>query len=455
MSSLDPNDPFDDGQPWQSVPSTYLSAAQKKKKNNDSASTTFGNEAPIRYEENLSESQPIHLALPTSPTIPLAQPSAPSLEAAIRTTTTTATATYKTTTRAGESSHQGMFEDAPPSYEATIIKDIPQLHDNYDHLRGPPGQRGLDIKTRIPLDSTPSSHYYQSGSGSGSGGPSRPDPSSSLPPTQTAQYGAISPSSSSSPLAQPSAPNLLQGQVSYGREDDALHSRDVDRLLGTEAESPHTYAQHDDEDDAPESHWSIVGDGKAWMGLAYNIAVIFPWALFCFVWTLVTAIIAAVSMIIPPIGYLCMVATVTSWRALARVDLVVSRSLVDYKALEKYTHRTAKVFVGLPKPIFESGTAIARRRQQRYRNLWDRGAAHLWATVSDQHTISVLFYFLLWKFMFALAVFVLVVTLGSLAVPFLICLLPTLLLVSRMMILWQFRWAVFWLAEKTQPIALP
>ncbi|KAF9947633.1 hypothetical protein BGZ65_008667, partial [Modicella reniformis] len=45
-------------------------------------------------------------------------------------------------------------EEAPPSYEAIIAKDndITQLHDNYDHLRGPPGQRGQDIKIRIPTE---------------------------------------------------------------------------------------------------------------------------------------------------------------------------------------------------------------------------------------------------------------------------------------------------------------
>ncbi|KAF9114506.1 hypothetical protein BGX27_010656 [Mortierella sp. AM989] len=444
MSSFNPNDPFDNGQQWQNVPSNSAWSS-------NIASTT----------QSLQEfEQPF---IPEAPATPLIQPTAPTLPhtTAVATTTastpspppTTATIVTAIPSAAVESPETivsatpVMFEDLPPSYEAAIIKDRPQIHDNYDHLRGPVGQRGVDIKTRIPLDSTPASHYQSSGGGSGGAGgsSSRPEGQDS---NSGARYGSISPpNSSSSRLAQPSAPNVLHGQVSQGREDDDLHSRDVDRLLGPSTD------HHGEELEEPESHWGIVGDGKAWMGLAYLIVILFPWALFCFVWTLVTGIVAAVTMIVPPIGYLFLVTTITSWRALARADLVVSRSLVEWNVRERYPHTQARIFI--PVPPSQGPQGSRRSRSRRSKNMWHRGSEHLKATVGNKHSISTMFYFLIWKFIFALVVFPFILVSTVLTVPFMICLLPTLLIVSRKLINGQFRWAVLWLTEKSQPIALP
>ncbi|KAF8980243.1 hypothetical protein BGZ46_004463 [Entomortierella lignicola] len=442
MSSYNPEDPFDNGQPWQNVTSHSTWSG-----NNLTSAAAEGEthipEAPVTQQlvQPTAPMPPNHTAIPTAV---LQSP----VSVATTSQGTSASEVRNTNANTVEST---LFDDLPPSYEAAIIRDRPQIHDNYDHLRGPVGQRGVDIKTRIPLDSTPSSHYQSGGSGSGSnsggvGSSSRPEASEN----PGARYGSISPPQSTSSrlnnIAQPSAPNILHGQVSQGREDDELHSRDVDRLLGPSSDG------HEFEE--PESGWGIVGSGKAWLGLAYLIFILFPWSLFCFIWTLVTGIISAITMIVPPIGYLFLIATITSWRALARVDLVISKSLVSWQVSEKYPHAQARIFVALPESS-QSLQSTRRSRSRRSKNLWQRGSEHLKATLCNKHTFGSMSYFLIWKFIFALVLFPIILLFIVVAIPFMVCLLPSLLAFARMLINWQFRWAVFWLAEKKQPIALP
>ncbi|KAF9161983.1 hypothetical protein BGX21_002201 [Mortierella sp. AD011] len=420
MSTFDSEDPFDSGQQWQNVPthSTW-----------DNLTSTTA----VTVEEETF--------IPEAPTTQLVQPSAPVLPHSIDTPTTATPPSEVETARADitEPARPAHLDDLPPSYEAAIIKDRPQIHDNYDHLRGPVSQRGVDIKTRIPLDSTPASHYQSGGSGSGSNGAGSSSRQEGQDGESGARYGSISPS-------------RLHGQVSQGREDDELHSRDVDRLLGP-SNDPNHAEYHNRRHEEPETGWGIVGVGRVWVGLAYLLVILFPWALFCFVWTIVTGLIAAITMIVPPIGYLFVIATITSWRALARVDIVVSRSLVTWHVREKHPHVLAKIFVRLPEshpaPL-PPGTRRSRRK-----NLWQRGADHLKATIGNKHSFTAMSYFLIWKAVFALLAFPIVLVFSVLTIPFMVCLLPSLLIFCRMLINWQFQWAVFWLAEKKQPIALP
>ncbi|KAG0026070.1 hypothetical protein BGZ82_009647, partial [Podila clonocystis] len=401
------------------------------------------------------------------------------------TTTTTRTAT--TTSTSASSAHiaptqsithtqlieqttpSTAFEDEPPSYEH-IIKDLPQIHDNYDHLRGPPGQRGVDVKTRIPLDSTPASHY-QNGA-SGSGGPSAPRAAS--PDTR---YGAITQQPpSSSTLVLPSAPSALhsglQGQTALGREDDSHHFRAVDRLLGPDGQAStrpgsDTSSEHGDGEEEPPSHWSIVGESRVWIGLFFTVVVLLPWAVFCFVWTIVTLIIASVTMVVPPVGYFFAMATITSWRALARVDLAMATHLVTPQVRSKHPHKIEKVFVPVPDSVSSppahssstssdstNGTTTHRRSRIRRSNMWSKGSLHLNAAIKNKHTLKAMSYFMIWKMIFALPIFIVTVAFAGLTVPFLVCLLPSLLIVNRAFMGWQFRWSIVWLAEKKQPIIL-
>ncbi|KAG0210756.1 hypothetical protein BGX28_009031 [Mortierella sp. GBA30] len=440
MSGLDPADPFDNGQHWYDVPSNPRRNNYNSHAGAENSLSTSTPAAERRDHANLNIPTSAVTAAPTAPSTAPAEPTVPASLAA----PSVPTAVLSSQLPKQKSPQAAIYDDEPPSYEAAVIRDIPQIHDNYDHLRGPPGQRGVDIKTRIPLDSTPAS-YYQSSSAAG-----------------TAAVVAA---------AMPSAPVLLQGQVSEGRADDEAHARDVDRLLGPSHDHHHhqhqeqrRYPHHDrensDADDEPESHWGIVGKGKAWIALIFLLIVLLPWAVFCFVWTFSTLIIAAVSMIIPPLGYLIVIPVITSWRALARVDLVVSRALVARNVREKHPYSTSPVFVMPAEPFSEwnavQGYHQTRRRTRRQaRNMWDRGAKHLKATVNNKHTVKGMFYLMIWKMFYALPVFIVVVVFAVLTIPFMICLLPTLLILSRVLISWQFRWAVLWLTEKPQPISLP
>ncbi|KAF9280074.1 hypothetical protein BGZ68_007516 [Mortierella alpina] len=356
------------------------------------------------------------------------------------------------------------LDDAPPSYEAVITKDIPQLHDNYDHLRGPPGQRGLDVKTRIPTESLSASHYQSAGAGSSSGNRGTSEGYGSTFAGASGHLGIVhSPTSAQ-------APNLgLQGQIAL--DDDADHAQDVDRLLGADQESIGDLSTEGD-DSTDDSSWAIVGDGQAWMVLCYLIFVLLPWTIFCYGWTFCIMLFSFVAMIVPPLGYLFTIASVASWRALARVDLVLSEALVSGEIRQRYPHIKANVYIAaepgpawtaprlfgreLPLPEF-----IRRRLQSRHtargrraKNLWHRGAKHYRATVTDRHTIRSLFYFLIWKMMYAIPIFTVVLVYFCLTIPFMICLLPSLLSMSKVFANWQYRWAVTWLSEKPAPIVL-
>ncbi|KAF9572671.1 hypothetical protein EC968_009571 [Mortierella alpina] len=476
MSNFDPTDPYDNGHPWQDVPSNPARPPSSNghnhsdsHNNTNPATATGSSSAAAAHSRNLdSLNIPSAAAAVAAATATATAPSAPGPHAPVE-SVVSSSAPYPSTSSPippkQKLTHSSAYEDEPPSYEAAIVRDIPQIHDNYDHLRGPPGQRGVDIKTRIPLESTSASDYRPSSagpSGSAAGG-SRSDANQ--------HYGAIQQQRPSfANLAQPSAPALLQGQTSEGRADDEAHARDVDRLLGPSHNSthPHPHQGHhghhghdrsDMDDEEPDSHWSVVGDGKAWMALVYILVLLLPWALFCFIWTLGTLIVAAVSMIIPPLGYLVVIPVVTSWRALARVDLVVSRAMVARNVRERYRHSTAPVFVMPPEPVsaasWNTPSARHHRRRRQTKNLWHRGAKHLKATINNKHTVKSMFYLMFWKLFYALPIFLVIIVFSALTVPFMICLLPTLLILSRALINWQFRWAVVWLTEKPQPISLP
>ncbi|KAI1311909.1 hypothetical protein EDD11_003271 [Mortierella claussenii] len=388
------------------------------------------------------------------------------------------------------------YDDAPPTYEAVIIKDALQIHDNYEHLRGPPGQRGADIKGPIPVESLPSSAYYQSGGSFGGHGIG----SSS---TATLAAGSSSSSSSSSgPGAYREAPKLSFNTLGVHVEDveEGDFAQDVDRLLGPqqsgnssennsvgavhmsinqggieEEEYEREGSTHEDD-----SCWSVAGDEQAWAALGYMTILLLPWAVFCYAWTLIWALTAACTMIIPPLGYLFTIFSVTTWRALARADLVVSAALVSNNVRKKYPYIPAQIFIApepepgppawtpprlfgfeIPLPVFireklekrHVASHHRRRRSARRRNMWARGSKHLTATM-DRHTYASLVYFLVWKMIFAMMAFLMIWLMFSITLPFTICLLPTLLKVSKTLANWQYRWAVNWLSEKPAPIVL-
>ncbi|KAG0320163.1 hypothetical protein BGZ97_000601 [Linnemannia gamsii] len=369
--------------------------------------------------------------------------------------------------------NQPLPEEAPPSYDAVIAKDIPQLHDNYDHLRGPPGQRGRDIKDRIPSESIARFQSEQGGSSSSAG----PSISSSVAAAAAAgshgasspyepHYGATRVIAHSPTSAQAPPLGGLTGQIALGSESDEEFAQDIDRLLGQDGETTSF-----DDDPSERSCWTIVGDQNAWIALLFMLVVLLPWTIFCFAWVLTFGLVAMILMIIPPIGYLFTVFAVFSIRALARVDLVLSSLLVSDAIIAKYPYIASQVFIApepgpawqqpslfgytLPLPTFIRNRLESRHaaRNRRPKNLWHRGANHL-KTILDGHSTKGFFYFVLWKMMFAIPIFVVTVTLFALNVPFMVCFLPSLLNITKAFANWQYRWAVTWLTGKPSPIIL-
>ncbi|KAF9153082.1 hypothetical protein BG015_004098 [Linnemannia schmuckeri] len=531
MSAFDPSDPFDNGQPWQNVPSTqpvWPTLDQEDLNLSTPVLTPTPTPAPAPVVQPIPQTTatsflsgsaqapaqaPVQASAPpqahTSTTHSITEAvtslfhrhsqenPAPAVAGGSSSTSSTPTPglTAQKSKTAGKNAILG-DEEEPPSYESSVIRNVTtiphQIHDNYDHLRGPPGQRGVDIKTRIPLDSTPAEHF-QSGSGSGSnaGGSG----SQQQPPRQ---YGATTHSDASAPPTNSSssaassaatATRPFQGQPSHGRsDDDAQHSRDVDRLLGPNSSTHGNNARPNDEEEEPKTHWSIVGDGKAWTAFFYILFIVVPLSLFFFVWSMATLIISAVSMIFPPVGYFVVIATVTSWRALGRLDLVLSRALVPKDVRERHPYLTFDIFVtpgseecahhGIhsstsstsPPPTNATGApptsssasetyttaeGEVRQRRRKPRNVFDKSATHLSASFSNKHTLKTLSYLLIWKLVLAVPIFCIVVVFACLTLPLIFCLLPSLLIICRAFVHWQFRWAIIWLAERHKPIALP
>ncbi|KAF9179064.1 hypothetical protein BGZ51_005698 [Haplosporangium sp. Z 767] len=364
-------------------------------------------------------------------------------------------------------------DDSPPSYETVINKDIAQIHDTYEHLQGPPSQRGNDIKTAIPPESLPWSSNYQSagaGSSSSSSNGSGPSGASSSFSHASAPPGPIyvatvvplstydithSPTTTQAPLLG------LQGQIALG-EEETENADDMDRLLGTWNETDS--ASEDDPSD--KSCWSIAGNELAWINLGYMTFILLPWSCFCYAWTITVVMFAMIMMIIPPIGYFFTILAVTSWRALARADLALSSALVSDEIRQRYPFIKAQVYLEpepgpawtaprlfgyeLPLPGFIQRKMQSRHaaRSRRPKGLWRRGSKHLKAVVNDRHTISSMFYFMIWKMMFAIPVFMIVVIYFCLTLPFMVCLLPSLLSMVNVFAKWQYQWAVCWLGEK-------
>ncbi|KAG9067285.1 hypothetical protein KI688_012068 [Linnemannia hyalina] len=515
----DPSDPFDHSQPWHNVPSTQpvwptldqqdlnlstpvltpTPVAVQPATHTTATSSSGSVHAPVQAQAHTSTTHSITEAVTSlfhrHPQETPAPAHAPEVAGGSSSTPAEPTA-HKSKAAASKKGILGN-EEEPPSYESSVIRNATttphQIHDNYDHLRGPPGQRGVDIKTRIPLDSTPAEHF-QSGSGSGSnngaGG------SGSQPPRQygaTSQSGGASAPPASSSSSEATRP--LLGQTSHGRDDDdAKHSRDVDRLLGPNSSTHGNGARPDDEEDEePKTHWSIVGDGKAWTAFFYILFIVVPLSLFFFVWSMATLIISAVSMIFPPVGYFVVIATVTSWRALGRLDLVLARAMVPKDVRDRHPYQTFDIFVtpgseecehhGIhasasssshttdPTPAAAPGGAPptsssssetyttaegeVRQRRRKPRNVFDKSATHLGASFSNKHTLKTLSYLLIWKLVLAVPIFCVVVVFACLTIPLIFCLLPSLLIICRAFVHWQFRWAIMWLAERHKPIALP
>ncbi|KAF9972616.1 hypothetical protein BGZ73_004241 [Actinomortierella ambigua] len=375
-------------------------------------------------------------------------------------------------------------EDAPPSYEATVAKDIPQIHDNYDHLRGPRAVRGIEDKTRIPLDSTP--YFGPSGSTGGAGssssgaGSSSTNAGPSVPRNGSPAYGSFQQQQQQqqqqqrphSQMAQPSAPRLPElgrrGQIALDPDSPVEETNPAGGARGGHSQEADIQSYHSDEsDDHDDGCWSSVSEPRPWFALLFHVIVILPWAIFCQAWVLCVGIISFVSLIIPPIGYFLIIPAVTSWRALARADLVMSELLVSNSVRLRYGSSRAKyrVFVA-PEPINTPpwhltfmGTRIPipavfqtwrqQRAQRRSRGVWKQGVRHLKDTIKDRHTIKSFFYFAVGKFMLALFIFVVIVCFLSLSIPFMLCLLPTLLKLSTKFANLQYRWALTWLTEKS------
>ncbi|GBB88366.1 hypothetical protein RclHR1_14930005 [Rhizophagus clarus] len=71
--------------------------------------------------------------------------------------------------------------------------------------------------------------------------------------------------------------------------------------------------------------WPEVYNPNAWASIFYLVFWLPPWTLFCFVWIFCTGSISvAFSLAFPPLGYFFFIATVASWRSLARIEIITT-----------------------------------------------------------------------------------------------------------------------------------
>ncbi|KAF9584626.1 hypothetical protein BGW38_005807 [Lunasporangiospora selenospora] len=330
MSAFDSNDPFDNGQQWQSVQTSSATRswgeAQQEgsqvlrapQQTTTTTTTTTSSSSRIGSNTQDGEGGGRRVVSSTSSTTsePTAHESSSSKKSHGHNLVQSLFHSHSKAQTQEQTQGKASSDEQPPSYEASSIDSRPQLHDNYDHLRGPPGQRGVDVKTRIPLESEESG-------GAGAGSSSQAAAGAGVATAAgVASYGAAhgrSPSSGQQPQGS------LRGQRAIGPDqDDEAHARDTDRLLGPNHHDHH-HSDSESESDCSDSdaehgrangarrkrddpsHWSVVGKRQAWLSLLYTVLVLVPWAGFCFAWTVLTMLLCILSMLIPPCGYVIVV----------------------------------------------------------------------------------------------------------------------------------------------------
>ncbi|KAF9425783.1 hypothetical protein BGZ94_007231 [Podila epigama] len=360
------------------------------------------------------------------------------------------------------------FEDLPPAYEAAVAdKDHGKNHDknkNNSHYPTDKVSKG-SIPSSDHQDSSfnTTNAYDNVGSSSSSSSCGQATP---LPTDTIAADEQDHPTSESDPLLG----------IDSHHDAPRDNSNDHEDVVDMRNDNGSNDDDDDDDDNNNKNNKSkknrdfcqITNSNQSWSTLLYMLLGILPWSLFCFCWTLIWALAGSAFLIFPPFGYICVIFGVTSWRALARVDLAICRAFVSKAVLEKYPcsldhipiyieaepaapWKHPRIFgylLPLPHFIQSRMERNHRERQRRVKNIWARGVHHLTTTVKDLHTIRSMIYFVVFKLLLALSMFVVVVTLTCLTAPFTLCLLPSLLAVCQEFAIWQYRYAVVWLGDE-------
>ena len=73
----------------------------------------------------------------------------------------------------------------------------------------------------------------------------------------------------------------------------------------------------------PSDYWAPTVDGQAWRAVFYFLLLDFPFALFAFVWCLVSMCVGCALLIVFPIGYPLLYLCTLSWRSLAHIHVLM------------------------------------------------------------------------------------------------------------------------------------
>ncbi|ORY08248.1 hypothetical protein K493DRAFT_309860, partial [Basidiobolus meristosporus CBS 931.73] len=149
-------------------------------------------------------------------------------------------------------------------------------------------------------------------------------------------------------------------------------------------------------------YWKRCLNRHAWSCFIYLLLVSFPLSLFAFIWVSVTFVFAFATLIFPPVAFVYFYLAAWSYRVLAFVELAAQNLLCDAQS-QRY----------LP-PV------LTPRRNQSI----SISVAFLKELITDHLTWGSIVYFLFLKLALSIVLFVVVLTIFMLCIPFSLCLLP-------------------------------
>ena len=149
----------------------------------------------------------------------------------------------------------------------------------------------------------------------------------------------------------------------------------------------------------PDDFWAPMVDRQAWNAVFYFLLLDFPFALFAFVWCLVTMLVGCALLVVFPIGYPLLYLCTLSWRSLAHIHVLMLVSSANGPHMFK-------------KPVFIDATGPFARQTFPF-------SRH----ISDWYSWKCGLYFIFKNFLYSLYTFIYSILIIALFIP-MMCLAP-------------------------------
>ncbi|KAG9300214.1 hypothetical protein G9A89_002660 [Geosiphon pyriformis] len=185
-------------------------------------------------------------------------------------------------------------------------------------------------------------------------------------------------------------------------------------------------------------YWTQLRDPAGWASCFYFLLISFPFGIFCFCWMLCSLTFAIGSMIFPPFGIFFCLGVGFSWRALARVELLLNEMCTHPQSFLictcTSTYGAYHHHQNFP-PIFTTNRLKNESQEKSSQSLISYGISICF----DKFTWKSWLYFVFVKSLICTMTFILTIVLISLSFPMVLCCVPVMCIICRQMGKWQVR----------------